>query len=167
MPTRASAAWRRGRPPSSSHSPSPAPRRRHGLHALPPRPPRGGLASDGGRLRRGRPPGRARGRSRGRAHSILPADFDLVPVPAAPLRPLSDVSLAAQIAVGSSSSLMPDSNVLPLPGLLEAETLRRREIWLGKRPVIDSGSGTDAFCSLLFLCRILYPFLLRFLLLLT
>jgi hypothetical protein len=99
----------------------------------------------------------------------LPADFDLVPVPAAPLRPLSAVSLADQTetAVGSSSSFMPDSNVLPLPGLLEAETLRRREIWLGKRPVIDSGSGTDAFCSLLFLCRILYPFLLRFLLLLT
>lgn len=166
MPTDASAGRRRGRPPSSAHSPSPAPRRRRGLHALSPRPPRGGVTSDGGRLRRGRPPGRGRGGSRGRARSILPPNFDLMPLPAEPLRPLSPVSPAAQTAVGSSSSLMPQSNVLPLPDLLDAETQRRREIWLGKRPVIDSASGTDAFCSLLFLLRILYPFLLRFLLLL-
>jgi hypothetical protein len=89
-----------------------------------------------------------------------------MPVPAAPLPPVSPVSPAVQSAVGSSSSSMVQSDVLPSPGLLVAESQRRREIWLGKRPVMDSTSGTHVFCSLLFLLAIFYLFLLRFLLLL-
>lgn len=166
MPTPAAAGRRRGRSPASSHSPSPAPRRRRGLHALPSRPPRGGVGSDGGRLRRGRPPGRGRGPSRGHARSILPPNVDLMPLPVAPLLPFSPVSSTTENA-GSSSSSMLQSDVLPLPGLPEAEVQRRREIWLGKRPVIDSTSGTHVFCSLLFFFAALYAFLLRFFLLLT
>jgi hypothetical protein len=35
--------------------------------------------------------------------------------------------------------------------LTHAEIERRRQIWLGKRPVIDSSSGTASFYSLFFL----------------
>jgi hypothetical protein len=98
---------RHGHPPSSSHSPAPS--RRRGLHALPPRPPPASGAFDGSRLHRGRPPGR--GRSRGRARSILPPNSDLMPMPAASLPLFSAVPPTAPAAVAPSSSSTTQSDV--------------------------------------------------------
>lgn len=141
MDMRGFAGRRRGRPPSSSHSPALS--RRRGLHALPPRPPPAGAASDGGRLRRGRPPGR--GRSRGRARSILPPNSDLMPMPTASLPLFSAVSPTAPATVAASSSTTRSDGLPLMTDLTQAEIERRRQIWLGKRPAIDSSSGTAAF----------------------
>lgn len=147
MDARGSAARRRGRPPSSSHSPPPS--RRRGLRVVPPRPPRGRAPSDGVCLRRGRPPGR--GHSRGCPRSILPPNSDLLPMPAASPPLFSVVPTAAVVDVVAASSSTPQSAISHLVDLTEAEIQRKRQIWMGKRPVIDSSSGTAAFCSLLLL----------------
>jgi hypothetical protein len=70
-------------------------------------------------------------------------------MPAASPPLFSAVPTAAAADVAAASSSTPQSVVSHLVDLTEAEIQRRRQIWMGKRPVIDSSSGTTAFCSLL------------------
>jgi hypothetical protein len=69
-----------------------------------------------------------------------------MPMPAVSVPLFSAVSPTAPATVAASSSSTTRSDVLPLTtDLTQAEIERRHQIWLGKRPVIDSSSGTAAF----------------------